>query len=513
MRHQLVYLPLLIVLLLGACQEDWDKHYLLDGNEGESNASGTIWEAVCGNPEYSEFVTQAKECGLDSVLRKEQQMTLWVPNNAAMVALGDLTKEEKVSLLDNHINYVALKANRFFNGQQVKTLAGKNVFLSGAADAWMIDGQQVEPDVALCNNGVVHEVKGLLVPRQNIFEYLSSLGDEYSIVRDTLVNSCIKTFRPDLSFPLGVDEVGNTVYDSVFIYESKLLAPGDIREENKEFTLFLPDNEKIRAVYEEVKSYYPSVNDEDSVTINNWIFRALIYEGKIGDYTAKKSIRSTFGREWRTDIQRVDVAARKEFSNGYVYPIDYFRIPHFLFLKKVETYPIYYKELKQQQPELIDEYFAIKTSQPERTNPEWDADKRKERFFAVYDDNVKDGDTFAFEWTSIDKNRFGDVVAVPVVPGRYKLSYATRAYGCGNVRVTVNGVLPTTASGTEIPYFNAGSSIYERKAGEIGYITIPETNGVNPVRIRLEAGKPISDSFSKRIVVHYMVFEPDGDNY
>ena len=114
--------------------------------------------------------------------------------------------------------------------------------------------------------------------------------------------------------------------------------------------------------------------------------------------------------------------------------------------------------MKEQQPDLIDTYFYITTNQPERTEPNWDADKRKERFFAVFDDKVKDDETFGFEWTSIDKDRFGNVMAVPVVPGRYKMSYATRAYGCGNVRITVNGILPTTASGEEIPYFNASNS-------------------------------------------------------
>ncbi|MEI3154551.1 MAG: hypothetical protein V8S95_05145 [Odoribacter sp.] len=143
----------------------------------------------------------------------------------------------------------------------------------------------------------------------------------------------------------------------------------------------------------------------------------------------------------------------------------------------METYPIYYKELKEQQPDLIDTYFYITTNQPERTEPNWDADKRKERF-AVFDDKEKMMKLWFLNGLRLTRICFGNVMAVPVVPGRYKMSYATRAYGCGNVRITVNGILPTTASGEEIPYFNASNSKYERKAGEIGYITIPKTAGV-----------------------------------
>lgn len=46
MKHKLIYLSLLFLFLLGACQDEWDKHYLLDGNEGDDNATATIWEVI-----------------------------------------------------------------------------------------------------------------------------------------------------------------------------------------------------------------------------------------------------------------------------------------------------------------------------------------------------------------------------------------------------------------------------------------------------------------------------------
>lgn len=514
MKHKLLYLSLLLLGGLCACQSEWDKHYLLDDNKTGENANATIWEYIAGNPAYSEFVALAKASGMDSVLTKDQQMTLWIPDNESMAAVAGLADEEKGALIRNHLNYTAVKATRFADGQRLKTLAAKNVYLTGNTGVWTIDHHAITPDVMYCNNGVIHEIKGVLTPRKNIFEHLATLGDEYSTVRDTILNSCVKTFRPDLSFPLGVDDVGNTIYDSVFIYVSKWLAMGDIREENEEFTMFLPDNEKIRKVYEEVRTYYPEIEAKDSLLINNWIYRALVYEGKIEDYTAKKSIKSAFGLEWRTDIQQVNTAARRELSNGYIYPVDYFRVPHFLFLKEVTTFPIYYPILEKQRPELIAEYFKTVTSQPEKTKPFGAIDAGKAEMFAVYDDNLKaNNSVMTLEWTSIDKNRFGEVVAVPVVPGRYKLSFSGRSYNCGNTRVTVNGILPQTASGTNIPYVNMADGKFNYMLGEIGYITIPESAGVNPVRIALQSGPSISDPFAARLVVRQMLFVPDGDNY
>lgn len=513
MKHKLLYLPLLCLLLLAGCRDDWDKHYLLDDESGQDNASASIWQYISENPDFAAFTALAKETGVDSVLTKDQQMTLWLPDEGTLAGLAALSVAEKRNVLENHINYVAMKSNRFADGQQVKTFARKNVYLNGTYGMWTIDGYPVRPDVANCSNGVVHEIGGLMTPRKNIFEYIEQLGDEYSTVRDTILSSCVKTFRPDLSFPLDVDEVGNTVYDSVFVYESKLLAPGDIRDENENFTFFLPDNGKIREIYEEICSYYPELTDKDSLLINNWIFHSLIYEGKIEDYTQKKSIRSTFNTEWRTDIQKVDINGRQEFSNGYIYPVEYFRLPHFMFLKTVETYPVYYKELSEQQADLINEYFKVETSQPERIAPNSDPDNKKERFFGVYDDNLTGNKVMALEWTSINKDRFGNVQAVPLVPGRYKLKFNDRSYGCGNARIMVNGVLPVNAGGADIPYFNMGDSKFDRKDAEIGFITIPQSAGVNPVRIRIECGPSVSNPFSKRIVVAKVVLEPDGDNY
>ena len=149
MKHKLIYLSLMFLFLLGACQDEWDKHYLLDGNEGDDNATATIWEVILENPDYSAFVAQAKNSGVDSILRKEQQMTLWLPDNESMVMLEGMSAEEQKAVLQNHINYVALKANRFTDGQQVKTLAGKNIYLAGTMGTWTIAGQN-SPLMLLC---------------------------------------------------------------------------------------------------------------------------------------------------------------------------------------------------------------------------------------------------------------------------------------------------------------------------------------------------------------------------
>lgn len=510
---------LIFVLLLGvsACSQDWDNHYTPESGEGQKdNNALTMWEHIKSEPAYSRFVQLATETGLDTILATDQQMTLWIPTNDVLPEWSGYSDADKKTLVLNHINYIALYSNKLTDSKLIKTMAGKNLILSGSQQGWTIDNCPVTALDKACGNGVIHEIGGTIIPRKNAFEQVEELGDEYSMYRDTLLNSCERIFRPDLSFPIGVDEVGNTIYDSVFVVTSPLLSGnGDFRDENQDFTLFLPNNERMTEVFNEIASYYPQMTTKDSAMAYRWIFRSLTHKGKIDNYEEKKSLTSVYGLDWRTDIQKINLDSKRICSNGYIYDIDYFRVPHYLFLSPVETYPTYQKELEKQAPELIPSYFKLENADLKNAdnNPSWEKDKPY-RYYFIINNNLKDDQIISLEWTSINKNRMGDVVAVPIVPGRYKVQGQFRTYGSGNLRMSVNGIPVTDAVGKPLPFFNSGSSIYDKKLGDIGYIVIPETTGVNPVRIKLEAGKPVSgSSFVKRVVVSHIRFEPDGSNY
>lgn len=513
-----IFLKTMLLLLLGfsSCTQDWKDHYLSTGSTENQGGELSIWDFIKSKPEYSKFVEIAQATGLDTVLVNDQQMTLWIPNNTALTDINGYDKEDQKLIVLNHINYIALFSNKLTDNKLIKTMAGKNMIINGSQQGWSISNCHVTKQDNACSNGVVHEIDGLMVPRKNIFEYVQELGDEYSMYRDSLLSTCQRVFRADLSFPMGVDEVGNTVYDSVFIITSPLLTSNsDIRDENKEFTFFLPSNDKIMDVFQEIKSYYPVMNDKDSLKTFNWIFKALTHKGKIEDYGTQKSLNSTFGLDWRTDIQTIEQNSKRECSNGYIYDIKYFRVPHYLFLSPVDTYPSYRVELSKQKPELVNDYFKVENDNPQSADnrPSWEKDKPW-RFYFIINNSLTDNQILSLEWTSINKNRSGDVIAVPVVAGRYRVLGQFRTYGSGNLRMTVNGISVTDINDNPISFFNSGSSIYNGKLGEIGYINIPESAGVNPVRIKLEAGKPVSGTtFVKRIVVSQIRFEPDARNY
>src|SRR5690606_24504931 len=123
-------------------------------------------------------------------------------------------------------------------------------------DAQVVKGNQ------LCKNGVVHEINQLLTPDQSLYEYLDNLGDDYSIIRDTLLAMNDTIFDPINSIPIGVDPTGNTLYDSVYVITNPIFEKADIRSEFSEITMFLPRNQVIENCFNDLGLLYDQFGKE-----------------------------------------------------------------------------------------------------------------------------------------------------------------------------------------------------------------------------------------------------------
>ena len=216
------------LLLLGmcSCNSKWDDYFSENSEMGEETVVSNLnlLDYLKSQENYSAFVTLLEETGYDAELSRNQILTVWVPGNEVLTAVtANMDLKNKKRLVKNHINNVALynsKLNRKV-GSEIQSLEGKLLMIDKQDGVFSIDGKSVIKANQVCQNGVVHEIEGAMIPRQNIYEYLLECGDNYSIFRDSLLYFNDTIFRPDLSFPKGVDEIGNTIYDSVFVIENK----------------------------------------------------------------------------------------------------------------------------------------------------------------------------------------------------------------------------------------------------------------------------------------------------
>lgn len=491
-----------LLLLLTGCQNDWSDYYT-KGEGGEtddaSSATANLLDELKSIPEYSEFVKLLEETKVAEELTRNQVLTVWAPTNAAMPAeIAAMSAKDKITLCKNHLNYVALYNTKLTDGKVIKTLAGKNLTVKeNGTNKFSFDGREVVKLNQKCTNGVIHEISGWLTPRKNIFEYILEAGPEYSIIRDSLLARSDTVFKPGLSFPLGVDELGNTIYDSVFVIENPLLEyQSDIRSEDDDFTMFLPNDQSIHNMYEEMEDYFKNTGSymtgKDSTKFFGWILHSIIHKGKVENYSG--SFTTPYGYEWRAEKQLVTPGGYKSFSNGYVYEVEKIHIPKFLYLSSLKSYTYYLSELPEDQ---LANYMTMENVTSYELDKVYDAGHP----FAQVLGN-KTTPTATYEFKTLAKDLEGNLIDGKISPGLYKISASYRSWLCGNVKLSINDEPVATV--------NAGNSTtYNYKSGLIvNSFEIKEEWGLNMLRIKQEdVGK------AGRLMLEYILFEPTQDNY
>lgn len=300
------------ILFLVSCEDTWDKHFE-NKEQGEGNrSSSNLYEYLQQKPEYSKFFELVQSTTAGQELAKNQVLTCWAVNNDGMPDLSALTSVERENLVKNHINNMALYTPKLSDGKVIKMLSGKNLVLQlNESGEYLLDGVALMNMNQLCSNGVVHELAGPVMPRQNIFEYMMSMGEEYSIFRNYLLSLSDTLFRPDLSFPVGVNETGNTVYDSVFTIANPFFSRANIQDENNEYTLFLPSDAVIKESIAEISSFYgQGLTESDTLEFFDWIMKAVFYKEKIENYSSHVALESVFQKDWRTAYQNIEEIGR-----------------------------------------------------------------------------------------------------------------------------------------------------------------------------------------------------------
>ncbi len=497
---------ILLSLALGvfACNDKWNDYYKTQDGENSSASSDKIWDFIKDQKEYSSFVALMEETEVYKELQKDQILTLWAVPNEYFVDLSGKSAEEKVRIARHHINYLSIPTSKMEDGKIIKTIAGKNATLLKGNDGYTFNGFELLEKNMLCANGVVHSISGTLIVMDNIYEFIEQMGDEYSMFRDSILTQNDTVFRADLSFPIGVTETGNTVYDSIFVIYNTFLTLADIRDENQQFTVFAPKNDQWENVLTQLSNVYGDyVTTKDSIKVFDWFLGALFHEGEIHNYGSELSLYSVYDRWWKTDKQLVNPEPL-ELSNGLVYDVTNLHLPGFLLQKEVISLASDYTRLTAEEKA---EYFTIVGIDPETApesvfNPAYTWYSKK-YFLMNPSGNQSEGYEISVEWTVLEEDQFKRLKPVIITPGKYKIEFAWRPYNNGYHATYVNGI----QVGGE---FNVGSkSGQDAKFFEMGELEIPESAGAVPLKVK--------DKWLKegdgRIVIYGVKITPDKDNY
>ncbi len=525
--------PLLFLALLLAgtsCNDSWDNHFnpVLQGGE---ESPLTLKEYFEGEAGYSGFYAFFKEHGLDGELGKDQLLTVWAVKNENfdLSVAGNIDPE---LVARYHLNYLSLGKTELKNGMRIRSFNGIYLLVSQSGNDSFVNSVKILSTKKF-KNGVVHEIESVLKPLTNMFDFIRLLEDDYSIIRDSIVSYNEKVFDKKNSIPIGVDNTGNTLYDSVFYTSNPLFEKADFSSEFNQFTLFLPGNDAIEGAFAKLQEQYALMGkvltQQDTVLAISWIREAVFHEGEIADYGAVLDRVSPFRRIWRTTVQKIDESSMQRLSNGIVYRVTDLKIPNNVIISRIKSLVHYYEYLTPVEQQSLYQLRGVTESQIFKGDVSPVADFYYWLFEATGD--PESGGEFSVEFTPLGYDAAtGTASVMKVPPGEYNLYMGFRSKGHPFVDVYFHpgpdplpvGLAPVA---TEIQAANSTPWNYDRVnetdpniskwnglGGLVGVVTIPG-NEMSTFRIKVQFNKLESIGAAKKMQIYHWTLKPTANNY
>ena len=255
-------IPILFIFLAGflSCTKTWDDHY---NNPGET-VNQTLWETISANPDYSAFVDYLVQYELDSIFQKGNSLTLFIPTNDAFKSFNPDTGDVSTLLRFHIMNYV-FNTVTIQKVKMAETSTGKFVQVEFIDGTYRYNDINISYFSPLYLDGRFYVIDEIAYPKPNLYEFISLNSPPLKKFIDEF-DSVILDF--ELSKPIGFDEFGNTIYDSVYTivnYFDSVFFPVNQEHRNKTATFLSFTNEQYTAALDELAQYlggnYQSAED------------------------------------------------------------------------------------------------------------------------------------------------------------------------------------------------------------------------------------------------------------
>ncbi|MEX0988116.1 MAG: fasciclin domain-containing protein [Bacteroidales bacterium] len=230
------------VILISGCKKDWDEHY----NTPPETINKNIWEVIKADPDLSAFVQYMEALKFDTLFVSGNTYSLFIPNNEAFdefLATDTVT----AAVLNYHISRHFIQSVNIKGSDKVRMIAEKFVVIQHFNNTTIFDGIPLEFESPLFLNGKYFIMSKVAIPKPNLFEYFEETNPvlkNYILGLDSIILDKTR------SRPIGFDEFGRTVYDTVSeIYNEFEDFYFPVREEfrNKTATMVFPKSEDYNA--------------------------------------------------------------------------------------------------------------------------------------------------------------------------------------------------------------------------------------------------------------------------
>jgi hypothetical protein len=330
------YILITFTLLLAAsCTKNWEDHYAIYPETVDEN----VWVAMQSDPEISEFVQILKDLNYDTLFLSDISYTLFAPTNDAITQFKSESTINQ-SVIDYHISSHFVQSGHISGKRQIQTLSKKFPMFERNGSGLKLDGILLKTESPLYKNGKYFVLEQVAKPLPNLYEYYAANNP---ILRDYIDSQDSVILDRELSKPIGFDEQGNTVFDSVIIdyniFEAEFF-PVSKEFRNQTATIVFPkeeDYEEALTTMAQVMNI-PGYIDHNDIPLdwqNEVLIPHLLEQGVFEnmlepeEFVAKSEkdtarLRNILGDSIWIFYKPVDKVL---CSNGYAYNYNNFQIP------------------------------------------------------------------------------------------------------------------------------------------------------------------------------------------
>ncbi|MDA3928967.1 MAG: fasciclin domain-containing protein [Prolixibacteraceae bacterium] len=342
MKRFTYYITLALILSgLSSCNETWNEHYTVE----PETVNQSVWDAIKSDSNLSKFTALIEKYELDSLFGENYNdvYTLFVPTNDAIDRFSENAEVTEADIA-YHILRHYIQPNNIVGKKKIQTYLLKFAMFDNQLGQYFYDEIPVTYTSPLYVNGRYFVIDEVATPKPSLYEYISEnnlafkkfIDDQDSIILDK-----------ELSKPLGFNEQGDLVYDSVItilnLFEEEYF---EITEEFrvKTATLVFPKQD----VYEEaltqmalnIGSGYSSHEDIaeewQQDILMPYLLEKGIFENQLEQFEIRKgdTLKNILGEDVILDYYP---ANKTICSNGYAYNYDTFVVLDSLYMNTIRN--------------------------------------------------------------------------------------------------------------------------------------------------------------------------------
>ena len=279
-----------------------------------------LMELISGKADLSTFAGYLKQTGYDVVISSSRTYTVFAPGNAELATLDAAVKNDPVKLklfIGNHIATQVYSTKDVTSTTRILMLSGKYLYMKGTG----IGSSLITAKDQYAANGLLQGVDKMLPALENTWDFVA--GSQSPAKQKAFMLSLFRNvFDATNAVVIGINPAtGDPIYqagtDSVFtnLFWNKVY---DLRDEKKQFTLFMMEDAAWDADQARFAPYYVTNTPDSNKLVTGWnVLRDFAVDTVYEPASIPDTITSKFGT--RVPIERSAIVNTIRTSNGIVY--------------------------------------------------------------------------------------------------------------------------------------------------------------------------------------------------